>query len=120
MERWLVKDQLGQRRKLLKLDWSEQKNTKTWLVRGGVTHHSETELPKNNHKWDSSVKREKTSLGGISYTLKGRSDGGLKNRASEKTKWCRYFWHRSVFLNDDVDTAAADDDVEEMVQAAFD
>ena len=62
---------------------------------------SETELPKNNHKW------EKTSLGGISCTLKGRSDGGLKNRASEATKWCRYFWHRSVFLNDDVDTAAA-------------
>ena len=33
--------------------WSEQKNTKTWLVRGGVTHHSETGLPKNNHKWYS-------------------------------------------------------------------
>ena len=62
---------------------------------------------------------KKTSLGGISYTLKGRSDGGLKNCTSETTKWCRYFWHRSVFLNDDVDTAAADDDVEEMGQTAF-
>ena len=86
------------------------------MVRGGVTHHSETELPK---KTTSGILQKKTSLGGFSYTLKDRSDGGLKNRASEATKWCRYFWHRSVFLNDDVDTAAADDDVEEMGQAAF-
>ena len=61
----------------------------------------------------------KNSLGGFFYlTLKGRRNGGLKNRASETTKWCRYFWHRSVFFNHDVDTAAADDDAEEMGQAA--
>ena len=54
----------------------------------------------------------------VKYTLKDRSNGGLKNRASEKTKWCRYFWHRSVFFNDDVDTVAADD-VEEMGHAAL-
>ena len=74
---------------------------------------------KTTKSWILQYRGEKTRLGGISYTSKGRSDGGLKNCASEKTKWCRYFWHRSVFFNHDVDTAAADDDAEEMGQAAF-